>query len=291
MTSPAIFDRPAEMRAWTHRARGSERTVALVPTMGALHDGHIALIDLARERADVTVVSIFVNPLQFGEASDFSRYPRPLDDDLALCREAGVAAIYAPTAATMYPSGFDTRVVPGALAEVMEGASRPGHFEGVTTVVTKLFTTVRPDIACFGEKDFQQLAIVRRLASDLDLGVEVVACPTVREADGLALSSRNQRLSGAERAAASCVPRAIDAALRAGATALSPAEIAAAATSVIAAEPLASLDYVAVFDPDTLLPVDSIDQRRPGTYRLALAVRFGDVRLIDNADVFAARFL
>ena len=199
---PEIVDRPDAMRAWARSWHRSGRTIALVPTMGALHAGHVSLIERAGELADATVVSVFVNPLQFGEAVDFDTYPRTIDDDVAICASAGVSVVYAPATDAMYPPGFDTRVVPGRLAETMEGASRPGHFDGVATVVTKLFGAVRPDVACFGEKDFQQLAIVRRMAADLDLGVRVVACPTLRDDDGLALSSRNRRLDPTERLAA-----------------------------------------------------------------------------------------
>jgi pantoate--beta-alanine ligase len=261
--------------------------------MGALHDGHLTLIDLARERADLVVVSIFVNPLQFGDAADFAGYPQLLDADLAACAAAGVDAVYAPTVATMYPSGFETRVVPGALAAAMEGTSRPGHFDGVTTIVTKLFAATRPDVAVFGEKDYQQLAIVRRMTIDLDLGVEIVACPTVREPDGLAMSSRNQRLDPAQRSAAACVPRALRSALESVRPDQPVPTIVEAASHVIAAEPMASLDYLIVFDADRLAAVTHLesDRCRPGNYRLAIAVRVGDVRLIDNVDLFGTGVL
>lgn len=284
-----VLDTPDAMRAWSAARTRRGQTIALVPTMGALHEGHLALIARARDAADVCVVSIFVNPLQFGEAADFEGYPRPIDDDLARCDVAGVDAVYAPTAAVMYPPGFETKVVTGALARSMEGASRPGHFDGVATVVTKLFTAVRPDLAVFGEKDFQQLAIIRALTRDLDLGVAIVAHPTVREADGLAMSSRNQRLDPAGRAAASCIPRAIAAAraaaLDADATVASVVDVT---TAVIAAEPLAELDYVALFDPDDLRPVTTLDgvDRAPGNVRIAIAARIEPVRLIDNGDLF-----
>jgi pantoate--beta-alanine ligase len=288
MGEPSIIDRPDRVREWSRERHRSGRSVALVPTMGALHAGHVSLIERACELADETVVSIFVNPLQFGDQRDLSNYPRTLDDDIAVCAEAGVAAVYAPTASAMYPAGFDTRVVPGSLATVMEGASRPGHFEGVATVVTKLFAAVQPDIACFGEKDFQQLAIVRRLSIDLDLGVDVVSVPTIREIDGLAMSSRNRRLDRAGRTAAGCIPTAIAAARRAARNGASAEEIVAIVRSNVDGEPLATLDYVALFDPDQLAPVDRLDaqHRQPGRCRLAIAVRLGDVRLIDNVDLF-----
>ena len=190
---------PAEMRAWS-RARAAEgRSIGFVPTMGALHDGHLALVADAARRSEDVVVSIFVNPLQFNETADFDSYPRPIDEDVAACRRAGVAVVYAPTAAAMYPEHFQTRVVPGALAELMEGPMRPGHFEGVVTIVAKLFGAVRPDVAIFGQKDYQQLAIVTQMAADLDMGVDVVGHPIVRDADGVAQSSRNVRLTPQQR--------------------------------------------------------------------------------------------
>jgi pantoate--beta-alanine ligase len=253
-----------------------------VPRWGGLHAGHLSLIELARRRADDVVVSIFVNPLQFERTDDFDRYPRPIDDDVAACVSAGAAAVYAPTAGTMYPPGFQTHVEPGRLADVMEGAMRPGHFRGVTTVVAKLFGAVRPHLAVLGEKDYQQLVIIRRMTEDLDMGVEIVAAPTVREADGLALSSRNRLLTAEDRAAAVCVPGALDAAATAVADGVRvAAEIEAATRAVIAAEPRAQLEYVTVFDPNTLDPVDVLD----APARIATAVWFGDVRLIDNREL------
>ncbi|MGB0114230.1 MAG: pantoate--beta-alanine ligase [Ilumatobacteraceae bacterium] len=284
-----VFDTPTAVRSWSDAAHRTGLTVALVPTMGALHRGHVALIEHARTLADRVVVSIFVNPLQFGEQNDFDHYPRPIADDLAECRRAGVDAVYAPTAAAMYPPGFETRVVAGSLGASMEGAARPGHFDGVVTVVTKLFAATRPDVGVFGQKDFQQLAIIRRLAADLDLGVQVIGAPTVREPDGLALSSRNRRLDTAHRAAAACVPRAIAAAVERAAThGARVDDVIAAATEVLRSEPLATLDYVSVFDADTLEIVEALteDRRRNGRTRIALAARFGEVRLIDNDDLF-----
>ena len=254
----------------------------MVPTMGALHDGHVSLIELAGQRCDQVAVSIFVNPLQFNRPDDFDSYPRTIDDDVATCDALGVTAVYAPTPATMYPRGFQTHVEPGPLAETMEGAARPGHFRGVTTVVTKLFAAVRPDVAVFGEKDFQQLAIIRRMAEDLDLGIEIVAAPTVREADGLAMSSRNTRLSPPDRVAAPCVPAALGALADAAASGERDVErLLAAAREVISAEPRARLDYVSVFDPATLEPLETLETL-DGPARAAIAVWLGDVRLIDN---------
>lgn len=284
------FDNPDAVRAWSDATRAAGRTIALVPTMGALHRGHLELIRAARRLADAVVVSIFVNPLQFGERGDFDHYPRPLDDDLRACDAEGVDAVFVPTAASMYPDGFATTVRVAGLTTAMEGAARPGHFDGVTTVVTKLLAATRPDVAVFGEKDYQQLAVVRRLAADLDLGVDIVEQPTVRELDGLALSSRNRRLDDAQRSAARCMPRALAAARDAATSDRSTvADVVAAATRAIDDEPLAVLDYVAVFDAGDLSPIDrfEVDHRRPGRVRIAIAARFGDVRLIDNADLFS----
>lgn len=272
-----LLTAPAPMRAWSTARHRASRCIGFVPTMGALHDGHLSLVSLARDRCDDVVVSIFVNPLQFDRSTDFDAYPRPIDDDVERCREVGVDAVYAPTAGAMYPPGFQTHVEPGALAEVMEGASRPGHFRGVTTVVTKLFGAVRPDIAVFGEKDFQQLTVLQRMTCDLDLGIEIVPAPIVREADGLAMSSRNRRLDPADRAAAICVPRALHAAVAAASGGVDD-EAVSAAVAVVAAEPRARLEYVEIFDPHTLRPVDAPG----GPARIAIAVWFDDIRLIDN---------
>ena len=285
------IDSPAEVRAWSDASRARGERIALVPTMGALHQGHLDLIAAAERHADRVIVSVFVNPLQFGEQGDFEHYPRPLEDDLRACDEAGVDVVYVPTAAVMYPEGFSTTVSVAGLSDAMEGASRPGHFDGVTTVVTKLFAATRADVAIFGEKDYQQLAIVRRLVLDLDLGVDIVGHPIVREHDGLALSSRNRRLTGPQRKAAACIPQAVCAALGHAAIDGSTVDgVVDAARAVIDAQPMATVDYVEVFDSSTLEPLERFDEhrRRPGAVRIALAARFGDVRLIDNADVFSA---
>jgi len=247
--------------------------------MGALHDGHLALVRTAAQHADVVVVTIFVNPLQFDRANDLAAYPRPIDDDLAACRAAGVDAVYAPTAAAMYPAGFQTHVVPGELADRLEGPMRPGHFRGVTTVVTKLFGATRPDVAVFGRKDYQQLAIVRRMVADLDLGIEVVGAPIVREPDGLALSSRNVRLGTDDRQAALVLSRALTAAR----TAHDGGErdvgtLRRVALDVLAGEPRASVEYVEIVDAASLEPVERADE----AVVVLVAAWFGDVRLIDN---------
>jgi pantoate--beta-alanine ligase len=274
-----VLTTPDDMRAWSRRRIEAGERIGVVPTMGALHGGHLALIRAIRDRVDVVVVTIFVNPLQFNQPADFDRYPRPIDDDLATCTDAGVDAVYAPTAATMYPQGFQTTVEPGDLAQRLEGPMRPGHFRGVTTVVTKLFGAVRPDVAAFGQKDFQQLAIVRRMVSDLDLGVEVVSVPIVREPDGLAHSSRNVRLTPTGRAAAPVLSRA----LRRAAAAFGDGEreadrLCAIVTDEIGREGEAALEYVEVVDALTL---ESVDRAQQPT-AILVAAWFGDVRLIDN---------
>jgi len=270
---------PRAMQAWADAERGAGRRIGLVPTMGALHAGHLALVAAARRRAQRVVVSIFVNPIQFDRRDDFEQYPRTLDDDLRVCAEAGVAAVYAPSAAAMYPEGFQTAVEVARLTEPLCGAARPGHFRGVTTVVTKLFHAVRPDVAVFGEKDYQQLAVVRRMTADLDFGIEIVGVATVREPDGLALSSRNRRLAPDDREAARCVPRALDAAAElvlAGERRAGP--VVARATAVIAGERRARVEYAELRDPETLGEVAEV----AGAALLAVAVWVGGVRLIDN---------
>lgn len=275
------------MSAWSDRQRVAGQRVALVPTMGALHEGHLALIDEARRHADRVVVSIFVNPLQFNRSDDFDAYPRPIDDDLALCTANGVDAVYAPRATAMYPTGFETHVSPGSLAEVLEGAQRPGHFRGVTTVVAKLFGAVRPHVAVFGQKDFQQLAIIRRMTTDLDMGIEIVGMATVREADGLAMSSRNRRLSTAQRDAAVCVSQSLHAVAHAVDRGVRDvAELTAIGRAVVDAQPLARFEHLEIVHPDTLQPLTIVGDS-PGAAGVAVgvavtAVWFGDVRLIDN---------
>jgi pantoate--beta-alanine ligase len=274
-----VFDTPQAMRNYSRAERDRGRRIAAVPTMGALHDGHLALVSEAQRHAASVVVSIFVNPLQFNRLDDFERYPRPMESDLAACRDAGVGAVYAPTAAAMYPPAFQTHVEPGALAEPLEGAARPGHFRGVATVVAKLLGAIQPDVAVFGEKDFQQLAIIRRMVADLDMGVEIVGLPTVREPDGLAMSSRNRRLDPEQRRGAA----SISAGLRAAAQAWERGQRDSSALQAIAlgpveAEPLARVEHLDVVDPHTLGPRTS--SASPAL--LVAAVWFGEVRLIDN---------
>ncbi len=267
------------MAAWSRALRREGVRVGLVPTMGALHEGHRALIRAARLASDAVVVSLFVNPRQFGPTEDLARYPRRLHADLALCRGEGVDALFAPTAADIYPPGFQTSVIVRHLSRRWEGEARPHHFEGVATVVTKLLCLVQPDLAFFGQKDFQQVALVRRLTADLNLGVRIVVRPTVREPDGLALSSRNEYLTPAQRRAAPVLYRALQAgrqAIRAGVR--SGARVYAVMRRVIAAEPLAHEEYLAVCDPDTLEPLPRVSGRAV----LLGSVRVGRVRLIDN---------
>jgi len=271
------------------RARAADRTVGLVPTMGALHAGHTSLIARARAECDVVVVTIFVNPLQFGDPDDIAAYPRTLDHDLAACAEAGADLVFVPSVREMYPSWPDppaTTVSVRGVSEVWEGASRPGHFDGVATVVAKLFSVAGRCRAYFGLKDFQQLAVVRQLTEDLALPVEVVGCPIVREPDGLAFSSRNVRLSPAERAAATVLSRA----LAAGRAALAGGErssvaVRAAMRAVVETEPLVDLDYAAVVDARTL--ADPAHVGDLAGVRLLIAARVGPVRLIDNCAAVA----
>jgi pantoate--beta-alanine ligase len=266
----------SELRAVLDSA---QRPVGLVPTMGWLHEGHRSLMRRARAEGGTVVVSIFVNPRQFDDPADLDRYPRSEVRDLAMCEEEGVDLVFAPPVAEIYPSGFDTRVSLGAIARPLEGAARPGHFDGVATVVAVLFGLVRAERAFFGQKDAQQLLVIRRMATDLAIGTEVVACPTVREPDGLALSSRNVHLSPVERAAAPVLRRA----LLAGRAAWEAGERSGHALrgdmlAVLAAEPLADPEYISVADAGSLAELDRVES--PAL--LSLAVRIGTTRLIDN---------
>ncbi len=257
----------------------SHTPVGAVLTMGALHDGHLALVRQAREECQTVVASIYVNPTQFGDQTDLAAYPRGVQEDLRVLREEGVGLVFMPTDAEMYPPGFDTWVEPGKIAEPLEGVHRPGHFRGVCTVVLKLFNALRPDRSYFGQKDAQQIMVIRHMAEDLALGVEIVAVPTVRERDGLALSSRNAKMRFEERQAAPVLYRALclaqELALRGQRDADTVRE---AMQECIAAEPLASIDYVSVADVETLEELTGID--RPAL--ASLAVRIGETRLIDN---------
>jgi pantoate--beta-alanine ligase len=257
------------------------RTIAFVPTMGALHAGHMALVAEARRRADHVVASIFVNPAQFGPNEDLAAYPRREAADAAMLDEEGCAILWAPDAATMYPDGVAATVKAGAVGADLDGAARPGHFDGVTTVVARLFDQVRPDIALFGEKDYQQLAVIRQMVGDRDLAVEIVGVPTQRDADGLALSSRNAYLTEEERLAARILPRALGDAARAIEGGADIAEALARARSRLAEAGFDPVDYVELRDAETLAPVARLD--RPA--RLLAAARLGRTRLIDNLPV------
>jgi pantoate--beta-alanine ligase len=278
--APTVARTRAELRA-LREAGDARGDVAVVMTMGALHEGHAALVRAARRRAGTVLVTIFLNPLQFGRGEDLSRYPRTFDADLALCTREGVDIVFAPTPEVVYPHGEPTvRVCAGPLGDVLEGASRPGHFDGVLTVVAKLVNLTRPDLAYFGQKDAQQLLLIRRMVTDLDLAVEVVPVPTVREPDGLALSSRNTYLSAADRCAALALSRALGAGAAAG-----PAGAAAVrdtAARVLAAEPGVRTDYVALADPWTLA---ALPDGSPGEALLLVAAHVGSTRLIDNLAV------
>ena len=259
--------------------QNTERPLGLVPTMGSLHEGHLSLVRRAREENATLAVTIFVNPIQFGSELDLSRYPRDIDSDLAKLEQENVELVFTPSVEELYPNGFDTSVDTGQIATRLEGEFRPGHFKGVATVVCKLLSIVRPERAYFGRKDAQQCLVVKRLNADLDLGAEIVIVPTVREADGLALSTRNSHLSPAERVAATVLYRSLCAARRLWELGTRDAEtIRLEMRSVIGKEPLAAIDYVSVADAGTLQELDRVEL--PAL--VSVAVRIGDTRLIDN---------
>ena len=277
-----VLRTPAELSEWTEAARREGRRVGLVPTMGFLHRGHMSLMDACRSRADLTAVSIFVNPTQFGPSEDLARYPRDLDGDLKKCRETGVDAVFAPEAGAMYPAGHRTFVEVTQLQDGLCGARRPGHFRGVATVVTQLFALARPHLAVFGEKDWQQLQIIRRLAVDLHLGVEVVGMPIVREADGLAMSSRNAYLSPAERTRALALSRGLGAARARWAAGEGEAGVLREAVRAELRTAEVREDYVELVTPDTLEPLPRAER---ADARLLVAGFVGATRLIDNTAV------
>lgn len=269
-----------QREAW----RAAGKTVGLVPTMGYLHQGHLSLAERSRQENDLTVASIFVNPLQFGPKEDFGRYPRDLRTDLRLLGKAGVAVVFHPDSAEMYPPGFEAAVEVGGITNVLEGAVRPGHFKGVTTVVAKLFNIIGANRAYFGQKDAQQVAVLRKMVRDLNFPIELVVCPTLREPDGLAMSSRNVYLSPQERQAAPVLYRALGVAAqlwREQPAARSGPTLRAAMRGELAKEPSARPDYVSVADPTTLQEYEGAVPPGQGVL-LSLAVRFGGTRLIDN---------
>ena len=274
-----IIAEPHDMQQLAEETRRAGRSIGVVPTMGALHAGHLCLLRRCRAENELAVMTLFVNPLQFDRKDDLARYPRDQERDARLAREAGVDVIYAPTAEAMYPAGYATYVNVEGLTDRWEGATRPGHFRGVATVCTKLFTACRPHRAYFGQKDFQQALVMRRLVTDLGLGLELVVLPTVREADGLALSSRNALLTPEARRQAATISRALIAAQAAAKGGERDAgQLRAAIEAQIRTAPMAEIDYVAVCEPDTLEPLTRIAQRAVAL----VAARFGPIRLIDN---------
>ncbi len=274
-----IIHRVSEMQAWSESQRQAGKTVAFVPTMGFLHEGHLSLVREAKRCCDVVVVSIFVNPLQFNQQSDFAAYPRNDEQDRHFLTQLGTDVLFNPDGSEMYPDGFQAAVEIGTVSQPLCGASRPGHFRGVTTVVAKLFNMVKPHIALFGEKDFQQCVVIKRMVKDLNFDLEILAMPTIRELDGLAMSSRNARLSPAERQTSLCVSRALNKA----AELVSQGErqavpVLQAVQEIISSEEGIRLDYASLCDPDTLEEVTEVTQPT----LLAIAAWVGDVRLIDN---------
>ena len=275
-----IINRRQRMASLARKLRRENKTIGFVPTMGALHEGHLSLVQQARQMSDVVIVSLFVNPTQFNEQSDFDKYPRDLTSDAALLTEYQVDYIFAPETSEIYSDNFSTFVYVEGLTETLEGASRPGHFRGVATIVTILFNTIRPDFALFGQKDAQQVAVIKRLTQDLGFDTEIIVVPIVREESGLAMSSRNARLSVEERQKAAV----IYAALRKARLATREGErnatrLAEIVREKIESEPLAQIDYIAVVDNETLEPIEKI---RENAVLIAVAVRFGKIRLIDN---------
>lgn len=279
---PEVETRIASCRMALVTLRAEQRSIGLVPTMGALHEGHAALIRAAHKYVARVVVSIFVNPTQFGPKEDFTKYPRTLDADRKLCADAGAHLIFAPTAEEMYPGGFSTFVDVNRLGDRLCGASRPGHFRGVCTVVLKLLNIVRPDAALFGAKDFQQARIIQQMARDLNVPTEIRVEPTVREPDGLALSSRNRYLSPAERDVAPRIQQALQATrARAAAGEIDAARLESALAAELAAIPGARVDYASIVDAETLQPLARLDRSAVA----AVAVFLGSTRLIDNVEI------
>ncbi|MDR1815316.1 MAG: pantoate--beta-alanine ligase [Clostridiales Family XIII bacterium] len=288
--SSALCTTIAEAHGAVFSARMANRTIGLVPTMGALHEGHLSLIRRAAAENGFVVVSVFVNPIQFDDAADFVAYPHTIEEDAALAIDAGADAVFAPSAKEMYPDGFSSYIDMGGITERLCGAARKAHFRGVCTVVGKLFHIVQPDRAYFGEKDAQQLAVVRKMVRDLNFPIRIVGCPTVREPDGLAMSSRNARLSQEERKAARCLFRALSEACRLFAEegARGAAALTGAMRGVLAAEPLARAEYVEIVDPETFASRAPEAAVHAGD-RAMLAVHVGGVRLIDNMELTETR--
>lgn len=277
-----IFSTSSEIRNWSRTSRLAGRRVGFVPTMGALHEGHASLLRLAAELTDDVVLSIFVNPTQFGPNEDFNKYPRTWEADLETARQAGVKAVFAP-GAEFYPKGYRTQVTVPEWKSVLEGEIRPGHFDGVTSVVAKLFLSVEPDVAVFGQKDAQQALLIRRMVRDLDFGLRLVVAPTIREDDGLALSSRNRYLSESDRHRALAISRAIRASVSAWESGeRDPRRILSVGKDELAANPPDVVDYFTLLDPDSLEVLDTTESvDKPAI--LVAAARYGATRLIDNA--------
>jgi len=282
-----IIESAIEMQQTVQSLRTQGKRIGFVPTMGNLHEGHLSLIRIARQQADILIVSLFVNPTQFGPNEDFNAYPRTVETDRALCEQEGVDLIFQPTVEEIYPKDVSVSVTETLLSRTLCGATRPGHFDGVCTIVAKLFNITLPDFAVFGEKDAQQLRIIRRMVRDLRFPVEIIPGPTVREPDGLALSSRNQYLTPEQRPQAVCLRRALDEAERLFASGeRNPDTITTAMRTRIEREPDAKIDYVSIVDDETLQPLDG---SITAPVLVALAVRVGTPRLIDNTTLFRCR--
>lgn len=274
-----IFETVSVMQERAEELRLSGKKIGLFPTLGFLHDGHLELIRQGRKRADVFVMSLFVNPTQFGPGEDFDKYPRDTEGDIKKAKGEGVDIVFLPPPEQMYPDGFQTGVKVDRITGFLCGKSRPGHFEGVTTVVAKLFNIIKPHFALFGQKDFQQLVVIKRMVKDLNMDVEIVEVPTVREPDGLAMSSRNKYLNTEERKSALCIKKSMDMALKmAGEGELSSEKIIASIRDLITSFPFTSIDYINICDPETLEDINFLRDKS----LLALAVKVGSTRLIDN---------
>lgn len=281
-----IIDSIARMRESSDELIRSVKSIALVPTMGFLHDGHLQLMRTGKKQADVLVISIFVNPTQFGPAEDFAEYPRDMEGDLSKAREVGVDLVFVPSVEEMYPDGFQTHVMVEKMTKHLCGLSRPGHFDGVTTVVSKLFHIIKPHKAIFGQKDFQQLSVIKRMVKDLNMDIEVIGVPIVRESDGLAMSSRNHYLSPEQRKSALSLKKSLDLALHMyGQGEKDSGKIKTAIEKLILSFPFTEIDYVTICDPITLEDVDTLEKQS----LVALAVRVGKTRLIDNTVIGTER--
>jgi pantoate--beta-alanine ligase len=277
-----IIENTARMQEKSRQLRSEGKTIAFVPTMGFLHDGHLELLRQGRKRADILILSIFVNPIQFGPAEDYARYPKDMEGDLKKAEGVGTDIVFTPSVGEMYPDGFQTKITVEKLPDHLCGLSRPGHFEGVATVVAKFFNITKPDVALLGEKDFQQLAVIRRMVKDLDMDLEIIGVPIVREPDGLAMSSRNKYLNPEERKSALCLKASIDTALMLIRKGERDTEtIKAHIREVVLGHPFTDIDYISICDPITLDDIRTIKERA----LIALAVKVGKTRLIDNREI------